>query len=464
MKIKSKNTYSIIISTLNEECFIEKNIDILKKIIPGAEIIVVDGGSSDETINICTGKNIKLIRSKSGRGVQLNEGAKSASGNILFFLHADTFLPSNVIKVINSYFANDENQICQFKLSFDINHWLLNLYSEFSKFDTIFTRFGDTCIVARKDFFNKIGGFPEWNFMEDVELLRKASKISRVKVLEEQVITSVRAFAKNGIIKQQVKSGLYLVKYLLGFRKFISDNQYYNDHENLNKTSIIIFVKYPAAGKVKTRLAATMGNYNAKELYKIISKKIIDNIKQLNKTHKYIFYADKNDKEKVIRWLGKKFFYSPQDGNSLGERMMKAFEKVFSHGANKAIIIGTDIPDLTKEIIEEVIKKLNDYDIIIGPSRDGGYYLLGMNTMHRALFEVIEFSTPLVLGQTINKIESLGLKYFLLPELQDIDTEEELLYWLNNNNSSSLKKEIALIYSLINGKIPKTCVRCPQLY
>lgn len=458
----TENKYSIIIPMFNEEYYIGKNIESVRGRIPEAEIIAVDGGSSDDSLNICVRKNLKVINSKRSRGIQLHEGAKAANGNILCFLHADTRLPDNALKLLDEFFKKDENKICRFKLGFDFEYWLLNNYSKFSEYDSVFTRFGDMCIIVRKDLYFKVGGFQDWNFMEDVDFLRKASLESKVTVLPSYVISSARTFVKYGFIKKQILNGLMLTKYLLGFRKFTGQNEYYSQKVKNSRAAIIVFVRYPIEGKVKTRLAATLGNHYANEFYKIISYKAISEVKQIRKSHKYIFYSDECEKEQIKKWLGMRFFYSKQDGKSLGERMSNAFLKLFSHGVDKAIIVGTDIPDLTNRLIEEAINRLDSYDIIIGPAKDGGYYLLGMKKFYHSLFEEIEYSTPSVLSQTIKKIERLGLKYFFLPELNDIDTEVDLVQWLNNGQSSRIKKEINLVYNLINGRNEKRCVHCAQ--
>jgi rSAM/selenodomain-associated transferase 1 len=127
--------------------------------------------------------------------------------------------------------------------------------------------------------------------------------------------------------------------------------------------------------------------------------------------------------------------------------MKNAFEKIFSTGAQKVIIIGTDIPDLSKEIIIDAFVKLNSYDIVIGPSKDGGYYLLGMKKMNSQLFEGIQFSTASVLKETMIKVKELKLTYHLLPELMDIDTEEDLVSWLNDEYKNPIKPIIRLAHN-----------------
>ncbi len=423
--------------------------------MPGAEIILVDGGSSDQTVNSCLRYNVKIVRSRRGRGVQLHEGAKAASGDLLCFLHADTFLPENAVELLDDFFKDERNRICRFRLGYDIEHPLLHNYSRLSRFDFPFTRFGDMGITVRKDFYFSIGGFRAWNFMEDVDFLRKASSKTKVSVLPAYVKSSARAYLRYGFVRKQMKNVLMMTKYFLGFRRYIEQNEYYSKKVKTSRASMIVFVRYPSEGKVKTRLAAALGNHDAKEIYKRIAERIFSEVGKARKVHRYAFYSDGDDREQIGKWLGRKFLLANQEGELLGERMLSAFMKVFSHGAEKAIIIGTDIPDLTGGIVEEAIAKLDQHDVVIGPAKDGGYYLLGMKKIHASLFERIEYGTSSVLSQTVDRIDELGLSYCLLRELRDIDTEEDLANWIDKGGDSSIKREVGFVYDPRSRKVEK---------
>ncbi|MDR3666677.1 MAG: TIGR04282 family arsenosugar biosynthesis glycosyltransferase [Ignavibacteriaceae bacterium] len=201
-----------------------------------------------------------------------------------------------------------------------------------------------------------------------------------------------------------------------------------------NKSSLIVFLRYPEKGKVKTRLAATTSEEFAQQWYRKCVDKIMSEIDKIPNIETNIFYSDRKEKEKVIKWLGNKFIYHHQEGTDLGEKMQNAFFNVFSHNSGKVIIIGTDIPDLNQNILTNAFELLDKNDIVLGPSVDGGYYLLGMNRLHNSLFEGIEFSTSTVLSETISKIDKLGLTFSILPKLQDIDIEDDLIKWQNKVN------------------------------
>ena len=175
-------------------------------------------------------------------------------------------------------------------------------------------------------------------------------------------------------------------------------------------------------GKVKTRLAATIGHDKAFRIYKELIAHTRFITKELPCT-KIVFYSDylQNEDE----W-GNDYFKAKQQGIDLGERMMNAFNKVINEGYLKAVIIGTDCPLLDAAIINDAFEQLSHNDIVIGPASDGGYYLLGLKKLHPELYQNIPWSTENVLQQTINICRKENLNYNLLQELSDVDDENDL--------------------------------------
>ena len=133
--------------------------------------------------------------------------------------------------------------------------------------------------------------------------------------------------------------------------------------------------------------------------------------------------------------------------------MYNAFKKAIEKGSENTIIIGTDIPDISSEIIKRALKALENTDVVIGPSNDGGYYLLGMKKLYKDLFIGIEWSRDSVLHNTIERLNNLNLSYSMLPELIDIDTEEDLKMWLADNTgtkTTQLKAKVESLYLTIS--------------
>ncbi len=191
----------------------------------------------------------------------------------------------------------------------------------------------------------------------------------------------------------------------------------------MTKQALLIFTKNPEAGKVKTRLAATVGDKEALAIYRQLLSHTIS-VTEYLPIDKFVFYSSHILQEDI--WNNKHFFQQVQAGSDLGERMKNAFDVTFQNGYDKIVIIGTDCPDLNAAIIMNAFVYLNLHDVVIGPAEDGGYYLLGMKQLHSHLFENITWSTSIVLDETGTKCAALQLDYCLLPVLKDIDEEKDL--------------------------------------
>ena len=199
--------------------------------------------------------------------------------------------------------------------------------------------------------------------------------------------------------------------------------------------ALIIFTKNPIPGQVKTRLAATIGDDKALAVYKQLIHYTIELTNQLP-VSKFIYYSDSIETDN--NWNNNIYTKKLQSGAGLGEKMKNAFSDVFDLGYKRVIIIGTDCPELSPAIIIAAIDSLNVYDVVVGPARDGGYYLLGMKKLNSCLFQEISWSTNQVLQQTLLACSGNKLSNVLMEELSDIDNEQDLLAlkalneWIND--------------------------------
>lgn len=188
--------------------------------------------------------------------------------------------------------------------------------------------------------------------------------------------------------------------------------------------SLLIFIRNPRLGKVKTRLARTVGDKEALRIYHFLLEKTRAAALDVS-AQRLLFYSDlieKND-----GWPEADFSKKTQSSGDLGQRMEQAFRTAFEAGAQKAVIIGSDCPDLTGEMLQTAFDALDKADFTLGPTMDGGYYLLGMKKLEPFVFRDVEWSTATVLAQTLEKIEATGKVYSLLPMLADVDTEADWL-------------------------------------
>jgi len=189
------------------------------------------------------------------------------------------------------------------------------------------------------------------------------------------------------------------------------------------KEVLIVFQKNPELGKVKTRLAKDIGDAEALDVYKRLiryTKAIIDPL-HVEKQIWYSGWLEENDVWEISSY--RKFI---QSGGDLGERMEHAFDQALGdRGDSRVCIIGTDCGELSAEIVKQAFDALNHHDFVVGPTSDGGYYLLGMSSRAPELFQNIAWSTSEVRKSTIQKIEELNKTFHLLPMLNDVDTHAD---------------------------------------
>lgn len=191
---------------------------------------------------------------------------------------------------------------------------------------------------------------------------------------------------------------------------------------------LLYFVKYPEPGRVKTRLAASLGAGEAARLYGELARSTLEQLGQtLAETVAITVAFDPPWRAReVARWLAGPYLYVAQQGGSLGERLVHAFAHVFSRGASRVLALGSDTLDLTPDLVREAFDALESHDVALGPARDGGYYLIALRREQPALFDGVSWSTPRLLPQTLSRIAAAWLSCRLLPVLDDLDDETQL--------------------------------------
>ena len=198
----------------------------------------------------------------------------------------------------------------------------------------------------------------------------------------------------------------------------------YSFHFPTSKKALIIFVRNPELGKCKTRLAKTIGDENALEVYKHLLNHTASISKDI-KADRYVFYSDMIIEDDM--WDINSFRKKLQKGDDLGERMRDAFSELLQIGYEKVVIIGSDLLDLDAELVNTAFAQLDFNDVVIGPATDGGYYLLGMKKLYHQIFENKKWSTSSILKDTLNDLQNS--KVLLLKELNDIDTFEDMQHY-----------------------------------
>lgn len=191
----------------------------------------------------------------------------------------------------------------------------------------------------------------------------------------------------------------------------------------MSDSLLLIFVKHPIPGQVKTRLAATVGHDTALKVYQELLRFTCGLAQQL-RVDKAVFYGNLIPETDV--WQEAGFPRYLQKGPDLGSRMQHAFEWASAQGYQKIAVIGSDCAQLTPEILQTAFDALDREDAVIGPAHDGGYYLLGMKDAFPAVFTNKNWSTESVFPDTVSDFQQADKTFFLLPTLSDVDHEADL--------------------------------------
>jgi hypothetical protein len=208
----------------------------------------------------------------------------------------------------------------------------------------------------------------------------------------------------------------------------------------MSKELVIIFVKNIKLGTVKTRLAKTIGNQGAINVYQELVKVTEKATKKIHADIQ-IYFSESIDETK---WLGAP--KTIQKGENLGERMKNAFLKGFEDGYERIVLIGSDLPDIDAVHIEDGLKALLKNDATFGPALDGGYYLIGLNKLQEFIFDNKPWSASDLLDVTLKELKRNNISYTLLESLNDIDTFEDLIASEFYKSNKELQKKITQLH------------------
>jgi len=453
---------SIVVPVFNEYDQINATIAQLRKIgatDDSCEIIIVDGDRRRSTIKVINDDGVRAIVSAKGRGAQMNAGAKIANGEVVLFLHADTELPEGAMGKIGAVLEDKKYVGGAFNLGIDSDRLFLRWIEAGVNRRCRLSRvpYGDQAIFIRKDYFNEIGQFKDVPLMEDVDLMRRIKKRGdKIFILPEKIMTSSRRWETEGAIYTMIRNQALVSLYYLGvgpkrlarFYRICSNGLVKKKSEiDIRKKCVLLFVKYPTRGRVKTRLAEQIGEEAALGLYKNFVTDILATLKKLDVDFKIVF--DPAESEDMFqRWLGKEYSYVAQVGQGLGERIKNAFLQAFGEGFDSAVVIGSDSPDLSAERLKLAFEGLCGDDAVIGPSSDGGYYVIGFakDSFLPEAFDGIGWSSDRVFEQTSDILRGHGLKYRLLPVWHDVDNLADLKLFAQRNEKSAFSDSATMRY------------------
>jgi rSAM/selenodomain-associated transferase 2 len=208
--------YSVIIPTLNEERQLPACLDALRTGLPRAEVIVVDGGSRDRTLELANAHGARALLTAPCRGAQCRLGAEQAEGDVLCFLHADSRLAPDAEQRLDAFFADSAHLAGTLRVKYGEPELIYRVLEWGSQFDSVFTSFGDQGILVRRSLYQAAGGIPDLPLFEDVEFLKAVRKQATIYGIPVKLQISARRFAAAGVFRQLARNQSLMLLYLLG--------------------------------------------------------------------------------------------------------------------------------------------------------------------------------------------------------------------------------------------------------
>jgi rSAM/selenodomain-associated transferase 1 len=217
---------------------------------------------------------------------------------------------------------------------------------------------------------------------------------------------------------------------------------------------VLLLVKYPEEGKVKRRLAKHIRGSFVVEIYRSF---VLDVLSMLERSHIpfCVLFHPLDALEKFEGWLGTRYEYAPQIGGDLGERLTNGFTRIFAENVGKAIALASDVPDVSEEVLHEACAAFDESDAVIGPSPDGGYYLIGFQraTFYPDAFKQMAWGGNTVFHETRERLQNVKRKVHVLPLWRDIDTLDDLHAFVTNRNRQTYHASNTIRYLLRHKEI-----------
>lgn len=406
-----------------------------------AHVVVADGHSTDGTAELARTRGARVVKAGPGRGEQLRAGAAAAETEWLFFVHADSRVSREVARQLTDFLHEaDRTMFAHFRFALDRRDWLGRTIEAGQRLreQALGLVYGDQGLVVHRELYDRARGYPSWPIMEDVGMIDRLTALGRRVALDAPLVTSVRRYEEEGALRAWTRNVALITLFRLGVDPVELARWYRptrktpsrldvtagtsNNGARGSRRCIGVFAKAPTPGRVKTRLAADVGDERATEIYRRIGRDTVDRLR--GGPYRLIVFFDPPDeaaRAAVQSWLGTAGLeLRPQSAGDLGTRMAAAL-RVCLEEADAACLVGTDIPDLGPAAAERAFEALESDDVVVGPATDGGYYLIGMTRPQPGLFVDVPWSTSRVLPETLSRAERSGLSVALLDPKTDVD-------------------------------------------
>jgi hypothetical protein len=433
--MRSGRPIAVIIPALNEEAAIGRVIGEIPDWVD--DIVVADNGSTDRTAEVAREAGARVVTApRRGYGSACQAAiAALRRPEAVVFLDADASdLPSEMDRLVDPILAGDAEIVigsrvlgrCEPGALTPQQRWGNRLATGLIRlfWGTRFTDLGPFRAVGYATLVDL--GMCDPDFGWTVELQVKAARRG-LRAVEVPVSYRKRIGVSkiSGTVRGVAAAGTKILFTI--FRAALQPGY----SRPGRRPRLIVFGKWPAPGRVKTRMIGTLGPEGASELHRAMAEHTLEWARRFAADAKAEVQVrgDGAAPEDFRAWLGVGPLFTGQGDGDLGARLTRAFAEAFGAGLTRVVAVGTDCPDLTETIAGRAVAALDDHDLVLGPTRDGGYYLIAMRRAAPALFESIAWGTADVLHATLASAGRLGFRFHLLGQLSDVDTPEDLPVW-----------------------------------
>ncbi len=415
----------IVVPVLQEAAALADSLRALQPLrARGAELVVVDGGSTDATWAIARRWADAVRLAPRGRALQMNAGAQGCTAEALLFLHADTRLPPDADALVRE--ALRERGWGRFDVRIDGRPAMLKvvaaLMNRRSRHSGIAT--GDQAIFVRRAVFEAVGGFPAQPLMEDIELSARLLRAGRPACLRARVTTSGRRWEQHGVWRTIAAMWRLRAAYFLGVpARELAARYGYGEAAPAVPAAVAVMAKAPVAGLAKTRLIPLLGATAAARAHRRFTLDTLQ-VVRAGAAGPATLWCAPDARHRFFRALAQEAGIDcrAQPAGDLGARMAHAVAAHFGANADMPLLlVGTDCPVLSPGHLQAAAAALRSHDAVLIPAADGGYVLLGLRRPIAPVFDAIDWSTARVLEQTRARLRSAGARWIELAPLWDVD-------------------------------------------
>jgi rSAM/selenodomain-associated transferase 2/rSAM/selenodomain-associated transferase 1 len=403
---------------------------------------------------------IGWVSAPRGRAVQMNAGAGLARGRWLLFLHADSELPEDWLRVVFDADRREGVVAGAFRLAIDSRAWQARLIEAAVRLRVALLGmpYGDQALFVRRPVFDELGGFADLPLMEDLDFVRRLKKVGPRMDARSPVRTSARRWERDGWWRRSAQNLCLAAAFQMG----ASPRRLARAYTRRKPNAIVMMARAPWTGG-KTRLGIVADDVAHAELRQALFLDTLAVVTSVGGADHLVACEPTDACERLRGLVGDGVEVIAQRGGDLGERISNAFEDAFRLGFESVVVIGSDLPDLPGRTVEDALASLErDADqVVLGPATDGGYYLVGMNRPYGALFRNIDWGRSRVLDQTLNEAAAAGLRVTLLETAPDIDEPADLQRLLDRPNSQGASRTRAWISAHMSAASTPTSLDAP---